>query len=615
MLDRLAVTIVALAALVIAARALADHVADPDGLFRAGAHHDRHAHFGVGLNLALALRTLDPIWFLSEVERQKSWPPFHGLVLGAVLAAGGPHHRLAIVPSLAGWVITVVCAFLVARSALRGRVPGTLAGGVAATLTAVSPALRVLGADVMLESLGAGLSALAVVAYRRAAAATTDPRPWRLLALLLTFLFFHKGNYWGIVVGALVGAVVVDDRATAAEGARRLWRAIAGAAPPSRVARDGLILAAVVVLVAAGAIWWRGPTTLGLGGQAISLYPPRALLTLAYALLFLRGALLWARHRAAIRAALGMRGRIVFAWHAMPVLISFLFPQRLPRFLAFVAPTNTPPELDRFDLVGGVTFYARVLVAEFHPAPWLALAALALAAVAASRAPWLPRGTSIVFTLAVLGFLAVVIHPNHQGRHLTSWLFAVWIAAGIGAGVLVERVSSRPFPALQGTVAASALALLLLGAAASDPAAAVRLRPSAGPTDLDMVRPYLPHLDGMRAAGIATTFGPSSLFTWTIRERCQCRFEVQSPWLPPFSSRDETRRAMAALVATSTATRFVIIDAPGDEQAEPAAGIVHANTVGIIDAMQSQSRFVLMATHPVPGKGASVTVWRRRDPP
>src|SRR2546429_3424238 len=46
---------------------------------------------------------------------RSTWPPFHGIVLAAVLLVGGIDERLGVLPSLAGWVITVVAAALTAR--------------------------------------------------------------------------------------------------------------------------------------------------------------------------------------------------------------------------------------------------------------------------------------------------------------------------------------------------------------------------------------------------------------------------------------------------------------------------------------------------------------------
>src|SRR5262249_3475619 len=80
-----------------------------------GIDHDRNGHFQFGLALAVDLRNLDLVAFVTDLNRAMSWPPFHGLVLAVVLLIGGLDERLGVLPSLAGWVITVVAVALTAR--------------------------------------------------------------------------------------------------------------------------------------------------------------------------------------------------------------------------------------------------------------------------------------------------------------------------------------------------------------------------------------------------------------------------------------------------------------------------------------------------------------------
>ena len=76
-----------------------DANAHPDLLWH-GYYHDRNGHYGFGQDLALAVRSGDPVWFFAEILKAQIWPPFHGLVLAAVLLIGGIDHRLGIVPVL-----------------------------------------------------------------------------------------------------------------------------------------------------------------------------------------------------------------------------------------------------------------------------------------------------------------------------------------------------------------------------------------------------------------------------------------------------------------------------------------------------------------------------------
>jgi hypothetical protein len=52
--------------------------------------------------------------FFANLEKGKVWPPVHGLLVAAVVAAAGPDYRLAVLPSLAGWIMTVVFGCLAA---------------------------------------------------------------------------------------------------------------------------------------------------------------------------------------------------------------------------------------------------------------------------------------------------------------------------------------------------------------------------------------------------------------------------------------------------------------------------------------------------------------------
>ena len=161
--------------------------------------------------------------------------------------------------------------------------------------------------------------------------------------------------------------------------------------------------------------------------------------------------------------------------------------------------------------------------------------------------------------------------------------------------------------------AGTALALALWRPAL--PAAfATAIYPTSGPSDLDLVRPVLPDLDGLRSAGYATTFGETSLLSWMVRERCRCRFKVERLLITP-ASREEARTLMAARLASSQAPAFVIIDAPAGPYELPDPGLTYGRTAGIVDAVAAQDRYARVAVHVVPQFGAEVSLWRLPDAP
>ncbi len=238
--------------------------------------HDRNSHYEFAVRLALALRGFHPVEFLSIMLGQsKVWPPVHGLLTALLMAPGGPDYRLAVIPSLLGWWMTAAFAFLTAKRI--NPAGGDAAGLIAAALVLASPAYRDYGADIMLESLGAGLTIMALYMYV-VAVQDASARAWRNLAIVLTILFFEKYNYWMLAAMALGGAEILRDP----RGWLKTARAIMGRINHHVLIREmsyPLNLIAIAMLVLMAAVWIRGPHPLNLGPYSIAVYPPRDLLT------------------------------------------------------------------------------------------------------------------------------------------------------------------------------------------------------------------------------------------------------------------------------------------------------------------------------------------------
>ncbi|MFT4276671.1 MAG: glycosyltransferase family 39 protein [Rhodopseudomonas sp.] len=604
--------IVLAAAIGIAGAMYASYDHAPDLLWR-GFYHDRNSHYSFGLDLALATRGLEPGWFFSELEKAKVWPPFHGLVLAGVLLLGGIDHRLGVVPSLIGWVMTVAFVWLIARRLFADRSSGLFAAAVAVIFAAASPTFRLISTDVMLEGLGAGLSAAGLWAYLHAETKPDLPGRWRLLALILTVLFFHKGNYWGLLIAPLAVAYATSHWREMATGVRTVWAATNPRTALKATVGSPLLILAALVTVLVATIYARGPMALDLFGRSVSLYPPENLTTLAYALVFLWWSLTWLRHRGAIDRTLGTAGRAILYWHLTPIAISFLLPHRLSKFLWFVGPANNADP--NYSLIKGVHFYWTVFADGFHQVPWLAPIVIALALIGAIAIPKLTPGARAVFLFALLAWIGVIVHPQHQGRFMSTWVFAVWICAGTGAGVLLSLTRAWLSPVWRGAVAATlAAALLAVNLAWPTPRAAAvyALQDASGPSDLELIRPYLAELDGAHEVAMFTTFGMSKLFAWVIREHCRCHTIVDDPFIAGVTSREAARALMADRIEHATADVVVTIDAPHSRDESPAFGWVHANMVGIIDAMADQTRYVRGNSYALPIGDATATIWRRR---
>jgi hypothetical protein len=357
-------------------------------------------------------------------------------------------------------------------------------------------------------------------------------------------------------------------------------------------------------------LYWRGPTSIALFGRAVSLYPPENLVTVGYAILLARAFLWWRRERPSLDRALGPGGRAVFYWHVVPIAASFLLPKRLSAFLWFVGPANSPSP-GPYDPLSTAAFYWGAFAEGFSAAPWIAITSVALFAVGLLHLRRFAPGGRAVFALALVGFAGVAIHPQVQGRFLTSWLLAVWIGAGAGGAQLLEWL--LPQRARLATAGLAAAAIAIASWREPAPAAfAVAIHPSGGPSDLAFVRPLLPDLDANRTIAVATTFGNAKLWVWAIRERCGCRRQVELASIDGGVSREDVRRQMAARIAGSQAEVFAFVDAPESPYALPAAGWTYDRMVGMMDAVASQDRYIRSADHAVPEFGARLSVWRLR---
>ncbi|MBL8794616.1 MAG: hypothetical protein JNM56_11985, partial [Planctomycetia bacterium] len=434
--DRLALACVVLAAVVAAGLAYAQFLSNPDHLWWS-LLHDRNVHYLLGLNVALDLRSLDFVRLLVDLEDAKVWPPLHGILVGLVLAVGGPDQRLAVLPSLIAWAGTVAFGFLAARRAAGAY--GNWAGLLAATFIIASPAHRAFATDTMLESLGACLTLMVVYCYLRAVQQPT-PGGVRTLALCLTALFFEKFNYWMIVLAALAATELMR-----AENRRWLWDTVTAIAWRDWIRsqlRSPLTYALLLALALVGWVMATGGVALQIGGKAVSIRSYHNPLTVAYVLLLGKVFAWWWRGGRDWLAAQGQPFCQLVYWLGVPVAVWLLLPQRLGYFLWFLSPANASTNEG---LLHGTKFYLTRLLLDYHQHALLcALAAclLVLAAIACRR---LPRGGAVVLWLLLCGAALTFNHPNRKSRYVHSWAAAAWVGAGVGlAQVLRWRQGAHP---------------------------------------------------------------------------------------------------------------------------------------------------------------------------
>ncbi len=597
--------VVAALAIAGAADRWAAYAANPHALW-VSPEHDRNGHFEYGLNLALALRDLDIRNFLDGLSRGTVWPPLHGLVLAAVMLTGGIDLKLAIVPSLIGWTATVVLVWLIATRLFADLRTNLSAGAIAVTFAAMSPAFRLITADVMLEGLGAALCCLCVYLYPRARDAPDRRLNWRLLALALTALFFEKYNYWFLTAAPLALAFALDEP----QRLRTILSRIRDSASALRDEwRNPIVLAFLSVLAAVVAIRLHGPLAVPLFGRPVSLYPPNNLLTVAYALLFVRIVMAWRANRRTVEETIGPRLQQIVYWHALPVAASLLIPKRLAPFIWFLSPTHhhgAPYDPARAALLQWDAF-----AQGFHVAPWAgALAGLGIVlAIIMLRRAGAPLRT--VALTGLIGAAAVVLHPQQQYRFQATVLPALWIMASAGWAMLLALLVAR-LPRLAGqAVAAAAVAALIVAQFGYPPHAkayVVAIHPRGDISNYGSFEAFWPHVEGARSIGFISTTGGTPLYRWMARERCQCRKDIDQPFSNIAASRDEIRIAAAEWIARTRAETIVALT-----EAEP-RGIWAANRdriQGQFDALAQQDRFVKTATLTAPGY-REITVWRRK---
>ncbi len=578
------------------------------------ATHDRNAHYLFALRLATDVRQGHLVALLEHLSQASVWPPLHGVLAAGVLLVGGLDYRGAVLPSLAAYALTVLLAFLVARRcAPRG---GNWAGLVAALLVLASPAHRAFATDVMLESLGAGLSLLVVYCYLRAVQGqSVSPWPGRWLGLALTALFLEKYNYWLLVVLAL-GAAELTARP------RALWDALG--APLARVnwrawlmmqLRHPLTYVLIATLLVAAGVALHGDRPVVLAGREVSLYPPHNVLQAAYVVLFLRLVGWWRRAGREWAAGLDGRVRQVVLWHVGPMAWWFLLPRHPSHFLWYLSLANGG-DGQKVDLAEGARRYGAWAVQDYHAALAVALIAGGLALLAVCRWRRLRPGGTAVLWLLLVGAALTLTHPNRKPRGMHSWLPAGWVAAGLGLAALTHGRLTRRRPRLRPWLAGAAVAGLGWAAwpALAGPGHALEGGPHPEPPSLlDLVDCYLPELDESRRATVLSARAIKPLAQWTYLERHGRLDGLEDNWYGFGAAGEANRLGFLNWLRTTDCDTLVYVEAlPGRALWEdvPEARL-HAE---LGDLMQGQEVFALVRQQDLPHLACRVQVWKRQAP-
>lgn len=610
--DVLPVLLVLAIALVLAGHSYLQYL-DTSRLRWDGLAHDRSGHYAYGLKMAIALRQGKVLRFIDELERGKVWPPVHGVLVAMVLLVGGFHYQLAVLPSLIGWIMTVVFGFLVARRAAARRDAGLLAGVVALIFIVGSPAHRIYATDIMLESLGAGLTLLVLYLYLLAVQRGTSLWTWRGLALALTVLFFEKYNYWLLVILSMLTTQFVSGPRQYLRSAVVASRTVDWRRWVTNQARQPLNYILVGLVAVVLFLFARGPTALQIAGHRVSLYPPHNLVTAAYAVLLVRVAIALRRERPKWLGRLSIPSQQVLRWHVLPIAFSFLLPRRLSAFLWHIGPTNHGDE-PVHDLARAASFYARSLTTDYHVGLWSVLLVAGLLAAAILCGRRLRPGASVVLFLALIAAALVVVHPNQKSRYLHSWLPAAWVGAGMGLACLLY---SRPLDGLRRSrwwLAAGVVGLLAVGhrtqllAVGHSPEAGHQGRDSSL---LDLTDTYLPHLARSRRTTILTTVPFEPLFQWTFLERYQNRERLDILRWGPSPSVEGVRDRFEAWLQSTQSDTLVLIDIPPGSYFHGDVGLDYRAFGHVSRLLASQTTFRQTHRWNLTRYGCTITLWRR----
>ncbi|MBI1829868.1 MAG: glycosyltransferase family 39 protein [Planctomycetes bacterium] len=569
--------------------------------------HDRHTHFMYGLNLAMDLRTGEFVRMFHDFDRMRVWGPIHPLFVAVFQFIGGPDHRLAVLPSLIGFVMTIWFAFLIPRRLLT--YGGDAAGLLAAFLVAISPAHRAFATDCMYESLGAGLSLAVIYLYlvvlqdgsRQAAVG---------FGIALTVLFLHKYNYWLLVLFGLIGGEFLRQPAAWCKYGLSLCQRDRLPSWILEELKQPLNYVALVFAVAAIVIAVGGGGVIEVGKWTLSMQEPHNFVHLAYIAFFVRLAWWWRQTGRTWALELPRTLREVLCWHGGGIALWFLLPKRLSYFLWFLGPTNDDQKRDAVTFMHGLPFYLQGLQDDYLVAAWgLLFLGICLGLGLLAWAQLKPGAAAVFVFLAVATYLTCQ-HPMLKNRFMHSWIAAAWILGAVGLvwavqvlAVFLER-DKRAW--LAGAACLAVIGLQCGAFLDTGRAQEGGLKPSE-PSPLRITDTYLPALADARNPTILSNVSTRFLWTWTFIEHHRHQnFAAELKNFRTFENNpDQAKRWLEttrsdALVLIDI-KRFSTFDWKTDEYVELAA---------FHQALARQTAWTQTERWEMP-EGVSITLWRK----
>jgi hypothetical protein len=570
--------------------------------------HDRNAHYLTGQVLALSIQQGNFAELLHQLDNMRVWGPLHGFLLAGLFLVAGPDYRLAVLPSLIGYVAAGILAFCIVRRCLRDG--GAWGGLFTALCFWASPLCAALATDVMLENPGVCLILLIVYLYLRTVQ-DGSARACRWLCVALTLLFLLKYNFWVIALGG-IGLVDMARRSGFYLDILAKLRPT-----PSLSAwllgnvRRPLLWIAFLALGGVFALHLTGGGTMAAGRFSISLQSPHNLLQVAWIALFVEVVLrLRTASGNAWLAEMPASVSTFLGWHVLPASMYFLLPKRLGYFFWFLSPGNSETTIE---YPPGLTVLNETLSTFYMPGAWGAILLLGLFAVGLWGLRKASAGSSAVFVLFLLGAALFIMHPNRKFRYVYSFVPFLMLGAGVGFAWLLNLLgrwqAGRLRPAL-GTLTLAGFGALLLPHWIDPPATPMAGVNSAGASTLDVSDAYLPHLEGTQRTLLVSNIDARFYLRWTFLERYRGLKRVLLVLPPLGDDAEANRETFRRWLERSGCDSVVLVQV---EDGSPFGGLGDTKGADKLPQLLAEApgfRPVLDREAP---HSCRVTLWRRQD--
>ena len=578
-------------------------------------YHDRNAHYQAALAIACELRQGHFGRALLDLDAASvAWPLLHPLLLGMMLVVAGPMPEVAVLPSLAGWILTAILAFTLVRTL--GGQSGTIGGLWAVGLILSSPALRIMATDVMLESLGLGLTLVAIVAY---AAWVQHPssRQAIWLGASLSTLFLHKYNYWGLVIISIGIHEMLRNRNHIFQIIISLSKIITDRKFIISQITSKLNYIILFLLTVSMIIIYFDGISVTIGYHRLGIQRPRLLIHLAYILCLIRLGRWWfTSARQAVEQQYGMPYRKLLEWSLIPPLVWLALPFRLQFFVWYAGPGNDPGILHH-TFWQKFHYYWEGIHKNYYIHPWIATTSYIFAVI--GLLALIMRNYRILWKwiiplFFVISCILTFLHPNQQMRFVHTWFPFLWLISGVGLSCLINGMIQIMHPSMK------PLLILTTGMAIISGIIAVMFQPPQVQPEFgrgygvpsqslrQIYNAYLNQLSGQETTTILCNL-PEASWRWPFLERFGhkngLRHNLREIGCFDPVTLEDARRWLA--VTQTQVIVYVEIPPHSPLYEPPPQG---RDNSGIKKALSEQDRFRRVYSQTLPNLG-SVSIWRR----